>query len=810
MTLTINAHVELVELLSPRPNRNEEQGARLGGKGAALARLVDGGFPVPATGVVTTASFDAVAPAIEIAACIAAIQAGEPMTAEEVDAVFATAPVAPEVEQQVVELARSVSPGGRLAVRSSATVEDLEGSSFAGQYRSLLDVPSDDADAVMTAVRQVWASLWHPAPTAYRRAFGVDETDVAMAVVLMEMIPATTAGVIFTADPAGSDGARVEQVDGLGEALVSGQTTPSAWVVPHDGSGPEIPRAAADALRLALEIETAFGCPQDIEWAAIDDEVAIVQARPITTLDDQDGFDSPLDQHELTTAGIVEMVPGVLPPLRWDLNSYLLEEAFRSVLASLGIIRGADAEARPFVRRVRGRVAIDFDLLREAAAHIPGAVQELEYQYFGEASPTGADSSDAGTDTDIPATPNSSDTDRRWNRLETLAADLRLIQTRSKVIDQADVVTATSRALRTQRPLLVSWSDADVLAYGQRLLDLAARGLAAELGVAAAGAAAHERLGAQLRKYLPKDQADRAVLATTAHTNAERARQPFASAAIFAGPTWRELETEPPTSLPHDPEAAEAAVEDLESTLKGQPGWRRTRILTGQFIDVRVHLVRRIIADVTQQIRRREETKAAVLELGGEMRRVHLEIGRRLVERGALEVPTDVEFLSAAELEDATDPATGDPTLVIAEDTIRRRKRWAARYEAEGALPVRFTGEPIRDPEPLPDGDVVEGWSASAGRARGRARVVRQPTDRFEAGEVLVAEATDASWSPLFVRAAAIVVERGGPLSHAAILARELGLPAVLNVPGATGGLEGCVVSVDGDQGLVVIEERPQ
>ena len=81
------------------------------------------------------------------------------------------------------------------------------------------------------------------------------------------------------------------------------------------------------------------------------------------------------------------------------------------------------------------------------------------------------------------------------------------------------------------------------------------------------------------------------------------------------------------------------------------------------------------------------------------------------------------------------------------------------------------------------------------------------PEGRFDRGEVLVAEATDASWSPLFVRAGAVVVERGGPLSHAAILARELGLPAVLNLPGATGVLDGRMVSVDGDQGVVVIEE---
>ena len=137
---------------------------------------------------------------------------------------------------------------------------------------------------------------------------------------------------------------------------------------------------------------------------------------------------------------------------------------------------------------------------------------------------------------------------------------------------------------------------------------------------------------------------------------------------------------------------------------------------------------------------------------------------------------------------------------------LRGRRGWIGRYETEGELPVRFTGVPDRRPAPLPEGDILEGWAASPGRRRGKAQVVTAPTDDFTDDAVLVAAATDASWSPLFLRAAAIVVERGGPLSHAAILARELGIPAVLNVAGATELLDGLTVSVEGDQGLVVIE----
>jgi pyruvate,water dikinase len=123
-----------------------------------------------------------------------------------------------------------------------------------------------------------------------------------------------------------------------------------------------------------------------------------------------------------------------------------------------------------------------------------------------------------------------------------------------------------------------------------------------------------------------------------------------------------------------------------------------------------------------------------------------------------------------------------------------------------GSLPERFVGVPPEIRPPVPHGDRLDGLAASPGRATARARVVRDPrTAKLRTGEVLVAETTDAGWSPLFIQAAAIVVERGGPLSHAAIVARELGIPAVLDVRGATQVLEGRTVTVDGDTGTVVV-----
>jgi pyruvate,water dikinase len=781
-------------------------GPGLGGKGASLATLVSSGHPVPTTGVVTTAAYRAVAGQNEIADLVASIVRGEAPDRERVDAAFAAVPLDEKVEKEILDVVRAVGDGGSVAVRSSATVEDLHGSSFAGQYRSLLDVDTTVDEEVLAAVRAVWASLWHPAPTAYRRAFGIDESDVAMAVVVMAMVPATTAGVVFTIDPGGDDGARVEAVEGLGESLVSGERTPSAWVVPTERADrPALPPEVDQALDLALAIEETFGVPQDVEWAALGDRVYAVQARPITVLDDHDGFDTPIDDHELTTGGIVEMVPGVLPALRWELNRFLLEEAFRSVLDSLGIIRGLAAEDRPFVRRVRGRAAIDFDQLRAAAAGMPGAVAELEHQYFG--------------DGEAPAAPSR----RRRFRLGDLQRDVLTLRTRKIVIEQADVLVQVAAGLLRRRPSLVELDAAELVAYARRLVDVSARGLAAELGVAAAAAAAYSRLESQLTKHLGPADGTSAAQRVTSGGGIAAQRDATSSAGVFGGPTWNELDLTPPIPEPADPEEQQRRRRELEATLKATPGWRRRRILTGQVVDVRIHVIRRAIAEVVEQLRRREAAKAAVLQLGGDVRRVHLELGRRLTDAGVLTSPSDVELLSmrelmrslelvdtdgGAKLDGGVTAAGSDDGGIVRSDLLRRRRNWLSRYEREGALPVRFTGTPDREAEPLPEGRVLEGWGASPGRATGPARVLGGPGDSFDTGGVIVAETTDASWSPLFVRAAAVVVERGGPLSHAAILARELGLPCVMNVHGATKALAGTTVLVDGDQGAVVIESR--
>ncbi|MBI2237414.1 MAG: hypothetical protein HYU54_02670 [Actinobacteria bacterium] len=152
----------------------------------------------------------------------------------------------------------------------------------------------------------------------------------------------------------------------------------------------------------------------------------------------------------------------------------------------------------------------------------------------------------------------------------------------------------------------------------------------------------------------------------------------------------------------------------------------------------------------------------------------------------------------------------GEP---VANAEVTRRRVALQRARDGEPLPETFEGLPGVEALPLVSGDVLEGWAASPGRIRGRARILRSLADGRDLleGEILVARSTDPSWTPLFLVAGGIVLEEGGPLSHAAIVAREFGLPAVLNVKGATRLIPtGEDLVVDGTAGLVARAAREE
>jgi phosphohistidine swiveling domain-containing protein len=280
--------------------------ATVGGKALNLGRLAAADFPVPPGFCLTTVGYRKAAPA-EMDVITARLDGAESLDgfdglqesgrtglSRRGREMMAAAPVPPDVEAALRD-AYAAMGGGPVAVRSSATAEDLPFASFAGQQDSFMDVAG--ADAVVEAVRRCWASLWTDRAVAYRTANGIMHREVSLAVVVQQMVHAGTAGVLFTANPV--TGTRTETVidasPGPGQAVVSGAVNPDHFVV-ETASGRilqqpqgQVPSLTGGQVRELTSLGDAaqrlLGAPQDVEWVIDGDGKAwLTQSRPITTL----------------------------------------------------------------------------------------------------------------------------------------------------------------------------------------------------------------------------------------------------------------------------------------------------------------------------------------------------------------------------------------------------------------------------------------------------------------------------------------------------------------------------------------------
>jgi pyruvate,water dikinase len=301
----------------------------VGGKAMNLGRLAVAGFPVPRGFCLTTVAYRKAAPP-ELEALAARLDAALPgwspdggtahpaldrpdldhlqldlgELARQAREMIVTAPIPADVDAAVRAAYAALGSGAAVAVRSSATAEDLPFASFAGQQDSFLNISG--ADAVVESVRRCWASLWTERAVAYRSANGISHRDVGLAVVVQDVVPAITAGVLFTANPV--TGTRTETVidasAGPGQAVVSGSVNPDHFVVEtatgrvllrspdrtadgtSAGRAPGLDDARIRELTaLGDTVQRLFGAPQDVEWV-IDaaGKIWVTQSRPITTL----------------------------------------------------------------------------------------------------------------------------------------------------------------------------------------------------------------------------------------------------------------------------------------------------------------------------------------------------------------------------------------------------------------------------------------------------------------------------------------------------------------------------------------------
>lgn len=824
-------------LVAPLRAFGRDDLALAGGKGANLGELVRAGFPVPDGFVVTTRAYDQAASELDPQLFDAAATSGDGSVVREA---FATVAIPTELRTAISRAYEELG-GGLVAVRSSATAEDLPGAAFAGLQDTVLNVVGEEA--LVDAVRRCWGSLWTDRAIAYRHKRDLDSAVVRMAVVVQRMVPAETAGVLFTANPVSGERGEivVDASSGLGEAVVSGAVTPDHYVLDAEGrlkrwtpgrrevviralpeggvqrvegeaSADPTPLPAAvlgELAGLGTRIGAHFGRPQDIEWAHADGRVWVLQARPMTALPPPP---IPLSSVQRTLGRtLLEYVP--VRPYPLDMSTWVpygpvgqMARIVRSLGFRIGPSDVFQEEDGVVVRLVPVSPRPTFDLV---AAPFRLARRALGYdpqRWMDDPRVTRLlKENDALTKLDLAALP--------WRRLieiprEALAlvepvADLRLdyiprvglsivrllallvALRRTKLIGDLllGVFNKTSESIRALREL------ADEVRTDPVLAEAFATREPAALVEALNEDPAFARFGEKFRAFL-----------------AEYGHRETETPVLMSPGTWEEA---PETVLGLIKVLAQrgADEDDLVDGL-GNAAERYQRAVEETLAHPRLRSdssrarVRRWIEAARVGLAFREDTHFYFTKPLPVLRRSLLEIGRRLSEAGVLREAEDVFHLRLEELEAIR---TMPPPASDAE-------RLRALVRARSAKRDELAGVPLLNPmlvygDSAPDGDaLVTGLPAVSGRVTGTVKVVRGPSEfgKLEPGDVLVCPYTNPAWTPLFQRAAAVVVDTGGPTSHAAIIAREYGLPTVMGTRNGTTVLrDGQRVTVDGHAGRV-------
>ena len=767
-------------------------------------------------------------------------------------------------------LDRAGLEGRPLAVRSSAVAEDGAGAAFAGVHESHLGVSG--LDAVCAGASRCFASLWTPHAVAYRRRMGVADDATPCAVVICEMVgdprrgPAA-AGVAFSCDPVTGERqvVTIELAAGPGDAVVQGAVAPQRYAVRRAGLATEIVRlddtgdapvlddGAIEALAaLVLRVHWALGdgdAPQDVEWACDGRTFWMLQSRPVTRLPRWTFPGVPTRTPTWSDGNIRDSFPRPLTMATWSLVDATAQAI---VYASARLVEYPLPPGMQVMRRFGGRPYFDLDSLQWSLYDSIGIL------------PADTNLTMGGFQPEIPVPDRDPMRGRaglaRARRRLRLVGRLRRFQRDAPrridaLVAEARQSRSSDLSILSDDRLLARFRDVQTLgaAYEPVLqlaatysgvwaralewvLERAARGGARSLVfrlLAASGDVASAEHGFRLQELADRAAGDAAALAALRDPDPWAWRKlpadaPFRTAmedyldrfghrAVFemelASTRWAEnpryVLEQVRFHLDHPPARdARSRAADVR---------RQAEAELAAFPAVLRPVGRWVLARARRGAALRENAKSGSAAAIALIRQMCLDVGRRLQAAGRIAAAADVFHLSIVEVEAwlmGTWDGTGAAALVA-----DRRARLAAQYELElpGVIqesPAADSGAPaVPAATSVLEGDAWNGVAAAPGEAEGAACVLRTPHDggRMGRNDVLVAPSTDPGWTPLFLRASALVTETGGYLSHGAVVAREFGLPAVVNVRDAMRTLtDGDRLRVDGTAGRVTRITRSQ
>ena len=851
------------------------EAAHAGEKAAALARLRQGGLPVPAGFVVHASAYDAVTgPARQRIASLLATEHEDAAALERAAGAARTfveqLPIPEALTQAVAEAYRALGPNVPVAVRSSGTAEDLAGASFAGQYDSFLNVIG--LDDVLERMRQVWGSLYSSHAIAYREQQGLPHEGSKMAVLVQTLLPAEAAGVMFTRDPLTGDESRmvVNSAFGLGEGVVAGEASSDVFtldsatfdviernisakttMVRHvPGGGTELTAVAAErrdapsldddqlrALgRLAAMVRELEGGHRDIEFAVSGGEVHLLQARPVTGLDSTDGangataepfefeWEDPADrQHAwVLSGGFTATRP--IPRFEEDVREVIARN-LKILFEETGAFFGRNHLFRFFNGYAYTRAPqVDEEEVRRRTARQQAVVARFAAEghdyYLDVIEPEVMELIEALGPFRRPA---NEELGSRMRFLE------QAIEANGHVMGDLHWRMAVSFGANTHANFaalfaeltgepevnagsLLQGLDNETTRLVRRLRGLA-RLVRDDFVLARVFVARDfDRLDAPDVKARPASGRFRARFLRLLRDRGRRTGSSYGSSTIFATPTWNLAPSAPLEAI------AIYAGHDLDELDRLEREARRERV-------ERTRTVRRGLSEsdltrfdkalgAAQRGVRGMENHNAVMEQGvhGVVREAIWWMGAGLVRHDMLDEADDALHLSLDELRAHVASGGGDLRSLVAERKIefdRRSRMKPPRFVGDGDRSKLETPPAMRDAGEVAgglQGTVLSGVAASGGSYTGRARVVLSgaPISQIESGDILVARNAGQDITPVLPLLGAIVLDEGAIFQHAALVAREYRIPAVIQTLEATRVIaDGQRITVDGEAGTV-------
>ena len=848
----------------------------VGGKGANLGELSRlEGVRVPDGFCVSTAAFDrvmAAAPALGgLLDRLALLKAEDRAAIRDLSAairgVIEGIAIPQDIQGAIVDFLARLGEREAYAVRSSATAEDLPGASSAGQQDTYLNVIG--TPAVLKHVSRCWASLFTERAVAYRLQHGFDHRKVHMAVVVQKMLVPQAAGVLFTADPV-TGNRKVASIDaafGLGEALVSGLVNAdgykvrddrvigktiatkrlATWAVEGGGGGtqeraleperqdrPVLTDAQIVRLaRLGRLLEGHFGQPQDIEWCLVEDDLHIVQSRPITTL-------YPIPEagdranHVYLSVGHQQMMTDALKPLGLSLfqltaagpmvaaGGRLFVDVTRQLAspAGRGVLLGVLGRHDPLITDALTTVLERGDFIESSPPAGEGkpAASHASFQAPLEDDPALVADLMARNQASIEALRRDIQSKSGTELLDFILADIQVLKQSLTEPRSFAAIMTSMNAANWLNDQMMAWlgekNAADTLAQsapnnvtsemGLALLDVADairphpeviaylqqakdEGFLEGLRPLQGGPEAHHAIGAYLARYGMRCAGEIDV------TRPRWSESPttlvpliLSNVRAFApGAGRRKFEQ----GLQEAAKKEEELLARLQQLPDGQQKAEETRRMIGRLRNFSGY---------------REYPKYGIVNRYFLYKQALLEEAGRLVRANVLPEREDIYYLTFQELRDVVRTQALDQRLVSARKAEHERHRKLSPPRVLTSDGEMVAGAYKRTD--LPAGALV-GLAVSAGVVEGRARVLSDlAAAELDSGDILVTAFTDPSWTPVFVSIKGLVTEVGGLMTHGAVIAREYGLPAVVGVENATRLIQdGQRIRVHGTDGYVEI-----